>query len=147
MNLLRTFGLAALLGLAPLALAQTLAELQLVTAITAELNPAIQLPRGSYRAVSGDLSAFTRQVPDAAQFSDWEVYAATGLAANLQPAFVQQLSTSFAVSGYFQSESSERTVGDELHTRYLFDDGSGGQTLLYTIRRPGELIYLIAKRR
>lgn len=147
MRQLKSLGLAALLSLAPLALAQTLAELQLVVAISAELNPAISLPRGSYRAVGGDLSAFTSKVPDAGSFTDWEVYAATGLAANLQPAFVQQITTSFAVNGYFLSDESERKVGDETQHRYLFEDDGGKTTLLYTIRRPQELIYLIARGR
>ncbi len=136
----------AALSLTPLAPAQTLAELQLVVALSAELNPALSLPSGTHRAL-GDVRAFTRQVPDAATFTNWEVYAATGLAARLQPAFVQQLMTSFAVNSYFLSDQGERAVGDETHTRYLFEDESGQTTLLYTIRRLDDLVYLIAQGR
>lgn len=126
--------------------AQTLAELQLVMAASAQLNPALHLPSGSYRAL-GDTQAFVNRVPGAAAFTDWEVYAATGLAARLQPGFVQQLSTSFAVSGYFLEEQQEQVHGEETHTRYLFVDDAGARILLYTIRRPDDLVYLIAKAR
>jgi hypothetical protein len=135
--------LAASLGLGH---AQTLAEMQLVVAASAQLNPALRLPSGSYRAL-GDTQAFVSRVPGAAAFTDWEVYAATGLAARLQPAFVQQLATSFAVSGYFLEEQQEQAHGDETHTRYLFADDAGARVLLYTIRRPDDLIYLIARAR
>ena len=126
-------------------LGQTLAEVSLVAAITAELNPGISLPSGSYRAVGEGTAPIIAQVPGSESFTDWEVYAATGIAANLQPAFVQQLSTSFAVNGYFLTEQTEREAGGAVHTKYVFDDGMGGTTLLYTIRSPDELIYLIAK--
>ena len=126
-------------------LTQTLAEVSLVAAISAELNPAISLPSGSFRAIGEGTAPIIAQVPGAEGFTDWEVYSAGGIAANLQPAFVHQISTSFAVNGYFLSEQSEREVGDAVHTKYLFDDGTGGTTLLYTIRSPQDLIYLIAK--
>lgn len=126
-------------------LSQTLAEVSLVAAISAELNPGISLPSGSFRAIGEGTAPIIAQVPDANNFTDWEVYSAGGIAMNLQPAFVQQISTSFAVNGYFLSEQTEREVGDAVHTHYLFDDGAGGTTLLYTIRSPQDLIYLIAK--
>lgn len=126
-------------------LSQTLAEVSLVAAISAELNPGISLPSGSFRAIGEGTAPIIAQVPDANNFTDWEVYSAGGIAMNLQPAFVQQISTAFAVNGYFLSEQTEREVGDAVHTHYLFDDGAGGTTLLYTIRSPQDLIYLIAK--
>lgn len=133
------------LGVLTLGVAQTLAEVTLVAAITAELNPGLSLPKGSFRAVGEGTAPLIAQVPGNEGFSDWEVYSAGGLAANLQPAFVQQISTSFAVNGYFLLEQIERDVGAAVHTRYLFDDGAGGTTLLYTIRQPDNLIYLIAR--
>ena len=139
--------LLAALPLAPAASAQTLAELQLVAALSAELNPALSLPRGSYRAVGGNLEGFIRQVPGHEAFGDWEVYAASGLAANLQGAFVGRITASFAVNGYVLSEELERVGGGETHTRYLYADASGGAALLYTIRRPGDLVYLIGQGR
>ena len=129
----------------PLASAQTLGEVMLVAAISAELNPAISLPRGTFRAVGEGAEQIIAQVPESNKFTNWEVYSAGGLAANLQAGYVHQVSTSFAVNGYFLAEETERTVGDTVHTRYVFDDGMGGTTLLYTIRGPQDLIYLIAE--
>lgn len=124
--------------------AQTLAEIQFVAATSAQLNPAISLPRGSMRAVS-DASSIITKVSGHQAYSDWEVYTATGVAANLQPAFVSQVSSSFAGAGYFVSEQSEKTVGSATHTKYVFLDDLGGTALLYVIRDGQELIWLIAK--
>ena len=124
--------------------AQTLAEVQLVTAIATELNPAIRLPSGSYRAVGEGSEQIIAKVNNAEGFTSWEVYTASGIMAALQPAFVQQLSTSFAGAGYFIVEQSEQTVGMEKHTRYIFEDGLGTM-LLYTIRTNQEFIWLVAK--
>jgi hypothetical protein len=124
--------------------ARTLAEMQLVTATAAQLNPAISLPRGSMRAV-GDASDIIAKVPGNQNYSDWEVYTATGVAANLQPAFVNQVTTSFAGAGYFLSDQSEKTSGTATHTKYVFVDDVGSEALLYVIRDGQELIWLIAK--
>jgi hypothetical protein len=124
--------------------AQTLAEMQLVTATAAQLNPAISLPRGSMRAV-GDASSIIAKVPGNQNYSDWEVYTATGVVANLQAAFVNQVTASFAGAGYFSSEQSEKTVGSAMHTKYVFTDDAGSEALLYVIRDGQELIWLIAK--
>jgi hypothetical protein len=127
-----------------LANAQTLAEMQFVTATAAQLNPAISLPRGSMQAV-GDASAIIAKVPGHQNYSDWEVYTATGIVANLQPAFISQVSSSFAGAGYFLNDQSEKTVGAATHTKYVFADDAGIEALLYVIRDGQELIWLIAK--
>jgi hypothetical protein len=127
-----------------LANAQTLAEISFVAATSAQLNPAISLPRGSMRAVS-DASSIIAKVPGNQNYSDWEVYTASGIAANLQPAYVNQVSSSFAGAGYFVSEQSEKTVGSAKHSKYVFADDMGGTALLYVIRDGQELIWLIAK--
>jgi hypothetical protein len=124
--------------------AQTLAEMSFVAATSAQLNPAISLPRGSMRAVS-DASSIIAKVPGNQNYSDWEVYTASGIVANLQPAFVNQVSSSFAGAGYFLSDQSEKTVGGTKHTEYVFTDDAGGTALLYVIRDGQELIWLIAK--
>ena len=124
--------------------AQTLAEMQLVTATAAQLNPAISLPRGSMRAV-GDANDIIAKVPGNQNYSDWEVYTATGVVANLQPAFVSQVTASFVGAGYFLNDQSEKTVGSATHTKYVLMDDAGSEALLYVIRDGQELIWLIAK--
>jgi hypothetical protein len=96
------------------------------------------------RAVS-DASSIIAKVPGHQSYSAWEVYTATGVAANLQPAFVNQVSSSFAGAGFFVAEQSEKTVGSATHTQYVFTDDLGGAVLLYIIREGQELIWLIAK--
>lgn len=136
--------LMVLLGFAPTALAQTLAEVTLVAAISSELEPAVSLPSGSYRAVGAGTAPLIAKVPGAAQFKNWEVYTASGVVARLQPAFVGQLTTSFAAAGYFLSDQSETVVAGETRTRYLFSDDAGATLLLYTLRTPENLVWLVA---
>lgn len=135
--------LAVLVFLPGVAQAQLLGEVMTVAAISAELNPAVRLPSGSLRVVGTPPASLLAKVPDAASFSDWEAYTATGVAASLQPAHVHQITTSFAVAGYFLENTSERTLGNETHTRYLYSDATGDAALLYVIRTPEEL-WLIA---
>ncbi len=137
--------LVFVLGLAGVGVAQLLADVMVSTAIIAELNPAIRLPRGTLRAVGPGADAIIARVPDYQSWTDWEVFAATGLTVNLQGAFVHNLATEFAVAGLFQNSLSERQVGAETHTRYEFDDGVTS-ALLYVIRTPQELVWMIARK-
>lgn len=118
------FVLVALFAAAPLASAQLLAEVTLTSAIASQLYPSVSFPRGSYRADGPGSARFVAALPDVAGFGDWEVYTATGLVARLQPAFVRELATSFAVAGLFQVDRSERLVDGRTHVRILFSDGS-----------------------
>lgn len=129
------------------AAAQTLAEVQMVSAATAQLNPAIRLPSGSYRAVGPGAAAFVARLAPADRrgFGEWEVYEATGLTARLQPAYVHQLTAAFAVAGMYQSSRTEKTVAGATHTRYVFEDTTGGRVLLYTIRSSDSFIWVLAK--
>lgn len=142
------FGVVACLlvlgGPVGVASAQTLAEVTLVAAISAELNPLIRLPRGSMRAVGSGTAPLIAKVPDAPVWSSWEVYTAGGIAMGLRGAFVRDVANNFALAGYFESERSERQVGDETHTRYVFTDGAG-DALLYVVQSPQELIWMIAR--
>ncbi len=130
-----------------LASAQTLVEVQTVAAASLQLNPAVRLPTGSLRAVGKGTEAVIARVPGAERYTAWEVYTATGIAARLQPAFVHEIATAFAVNGYFLVEQTEETQDDETHTRYSFQNDEGEETLLYVIHSPGELIWLVAKAR
>ena len=116
----RIVALVFVLGLAGVGVAQLLADVMVSTAIIA-------------------------RVPDYQSWTDWEVFAATGLTVNLQGAFVHNLATEFAVAGLFQNSLSERQVGAETHTRYEFDDGVTS-ALLYVIRTPQELVWMIARK-
>lgn len=138
------FAIFALLGLAP---AQgLLLDVTLSSAIAAQLNPGLQLPRSSLRAVGPGADAIIARVADAAEWTDWEVYTATGYLRNLQPLFAHNLATSFALIGMWESERAETEVGNELHTRYVFDDGVD-RALLYVIQAPSEVVWMIARGR
>ncbi len=132
-------------GLGGLAYAQLLLEVQTVAAISLQLDASVRLPKGSCRAVGSGGSKLIAKVPDASRYTDWEVYTATGIAARLQPAFVQQVMTSFALAGYFLEQQSEEQLAGETHSRYLFSDAGAKKTLLYVIRTPQELVWLVAR--
>jgi hypothetical protein len=123
-----------------------LLDVTLSSAIAAQLNPGIRLPRQSLRAVGPGADTIIARVPDAADWTDWEVYTASGFVRNLQPAFAHNIVTEFALNGLFENERSESEVGAELHTRYVFDDGID-RALLYVISTPSEVVWMIARGR
>lgn len=142
---------ASLLLVVPaVARAQLLADVMVATAISATFDSSVRFPSGSLSAVGAGADALVRRVPGSADWTDWEVYVARGVAANLQPGFVHNVSTSFALAGYFEVERSETTVlhgGDnEVHTRIVFD-GPSGQRLLYLVRSGQEVAWLTARSR
>lgn len=143
--MVRVLGVVLALAVVGGVQAQLLGEVMTVVAVSAELNPAVRFPSGSYRVVGNPPPALLARVPDAQQFGSWEAYQARGLAANLQAGFVQQLATSFAVAGYFLESQSETKVEVETHQCYLFVGDDGGRVLLYLIRTPQELVWLIGK--
>lgn len=137
----------AALVLAGTVLAQgLLLDVTVSSAIAATLNPGIRLPRNSLHAVGPGADAIVARVADAAEWTDWEVYTATGFVRNLQPLFAHNLATGFALVGLWESERSETEVGEELHSRYVFDDGVD-RALLYVIQTPTEVVWMIARGR
>jgi hypothetical protein len=137
---------AILLMLLATAGAQFLAEVQLVSAVTTELDPGLRLPMGSYRAVGKGETMLIAKVPGASEWHNWEIYTAQGVIATLQAAFVQQIATNFAVAGYFQSSLTVNQIGAEEHKRYVFTDGAS-ELLLYVIRTQRELVWFVAEAR
>lgn len=139
---------AVLLG--GVARAQLLADVMVTTAIAAQFDGAVRFPSGSLRAVGTGADAIRARVPDQGAWQDWEVYAARGIATALQPAFVHQIATAYAVAGYFERERSERVVpgpaGGETHLRLIFA-GEDGARLLYLIRSGQEVVWLTARSR
>lgn len=138
------------LGVAPLAGAQLLADVMVATAISATFDSSVRFPSGSYTAVGAGADALIARVPGSAGWTDWEVYVARGLAANLQAGFVHNVVTSFAVAGYFEIERSENAAThagvSETHTRIVFD-GPSGERLLYLVRAGQEVAWLTARSR
>ncbi|GIW31240.1 MAG: hypothetical protein KatS3mg071_1414 [Meiothermus sp.] len=130
-------GLLLLLG-AP-ALAQTLVEVTTVAAIASSLDASVRFPSGSFKAGRGS-EAIVARIPDASRFN-LEVYAARGVAARLQPGFVQQILTGFAAAGYFVENQQETQVAGEVRTRYNLRDETGRAALLFVVRKGDELVF------
>lgn len=141
----------ATLLLLPLAHAQLLADVLMTTAIMAQFDSSITLPRGTMRAVGAGVDALVARIPGSSAWTDWEAYALGGVAVGLAGAKVHEVSTSYALAGYFEQERSETTVsgpqGPETHTRIVYVDDSGGQRLLYLIRAGQEVVWLTARPR
>ena len=147
-RLAATLLLVSLLALGGAASAQLLAEVATVAAASAQFDPAIRLPSGSYRVLGQVPASLLAKVEGASAYGDWEAYAARGVAARLFPAHMHQLATSFALAGYFQQSRSEQIVDDEeTHTKQIFAGASGGTILLYSIETPEELVWLIGRSR
>ena len=129
--------------------AQTAVELLTVTSISSTLDSSISVPAGTSfvknpkyaQEFAGQLGA------EANQYSGYELYVAKGLATRLADAFVIQLETNFAAAGYFKSGSGSQTVGGEVRTKSMFDDGAGKQMLMYVVKRPDGVYFLVAKKK
>ncbi|WP_027883217.1 hypothetical protein [Meiothermus rufus] len=142
---MKAFFLAFVFLLAPMAFAQTLVEVTTVAATASTLDPSVRFPSGSFRAGRGS-EAILARIPDASRFN-LEVYAARGLAARLQPGFVQQILTGFAVAGYFVENQQETQVAGETRTRYDLKDPGGKAALLFVVRKGDELVFAFGKAR
>lgn len=133
-------GLFLLLGPA---LAQALVEVTTVAAIASTLDANVRFPSGSFKAGRGS-EAILARIPDASRFN-LEVYAAKGLAARLQPGFVQQILTGFAAAGYFVETQQENQFAGEVRTRYNLRDELGKAALLFVVRKGDELVFAFGK--
>ncbi len=142
---MKAFFLAFVLLLGPSALAQTLVEVTTVAAIASTLDPSVRFPSGSFRAGRGS-EAIVARIPDAGRFN-LEVYAARGLAARLQPGFVQQILTGFAAAGYFVENQQETQLMGETRTRYDLKDSAGKAAILFVVRKGDELVFAFGKAR
>lgn len=146
MKRIRTLAVAVTLAVSGVASAQLLAEVALAPAIASQLFPPMSFPASSLRAVRGDVGPIVARVPDAASWTGWEVYTATGLAAALEPAVVYDVERSLLVAGYFRESTTQANVGGEQHTHIVFSDGAQ-RALLYLVRTPRELVWLVARGR
>lgn len=146
MSTLRAVALAAALTLVGAAHAQLLVEVALAPAIASQLFPPMSFPASSLRAAGGNTGTLIARVPDAANWTDWEVYTATGLAASLEPGLVHQVQLDMAMAGFFAESTTATERGPERHTRIVFTDGAQ-RALLYVIRSGRELAWLVARGR
>lgn len=146
MSTLRAVALAAALTLAGTAQAQLLVEVALAPAMASQLFPPMSFPASSLRAAGGNSGMLIARVVDAANWTDWEVYQAIGLAASLEPGLVHQVQLDMVMAGFFAESTTTSEVGPERHTRIVFTDGSQ-RALLFVIRRGQELAWLVARGR
>jgi hypothetical protein len=129
--------------------AQTAMELLTVTSISSTLDSSIHVPAGtSFVNNPKYAQEFSAQLgAEANQYTGFELYVAKGIASRLADAFVIQLETNFAAAGYLKSDSSSQKVGNEVRTKSMFDDGAGKQMLLYVVKGPGGVYFLVAKKK
>jgi len=132
--------------------AQLLADVLTTTAIAATFDSSVRLPSGSLRAVGAGVDALVARLPGGSDWTDWEAYVATGLAANLRPAFVHNVVTSLAAAGYLEESRQSRTItgpnGPETQTWLTFSDLSGANRhVLYVIESGDEVAWLIGRAR
>lgn len=131
--------------------AQLLAEVMTVTAIQAQFNSAVSFPRGTLRATGAGVDAIVRRIDGSSAWTDWEAYTLGGVATSLAGAIDHQVTTAYAVAGYFEESRTQQTVqgptGPETHTRIVYVGPEGGQRLLYFVRAGQEVVWLTARSR
>ena len=138
--------LLATWAVGPVAQAQTLGEVVLVSAIMSQLHPVTSLPSGSLRAEGAGATALVARLPDSSAWTDWEVFTATGLATALEGALVHNVETELMVAGLWRVSRDESVVEGERHVRHVFE-GDGRRMLLHVIRTDDALIWLLARGR
>src|SRR5690554_1013501 len=145
---------AALLLTFPLggaAHAQLLAEVMTVTAIQVQFNGAVSFPRGTLRATGAGVDAIVRRIEGHSAWTEWEAYTLGGVATSLAGAIDHQVSTAYAVAGYFEQSRSQHSaqgpLGPETHTRIVYSGPEGGQRLLYFVRAGQEVVWLTTRSR
>lgn len=129
--------------------AQTVAELVTVATISAALDPSISLPQGSSFVSNPKYATqIAALLPDANKYTNFQLYVAKGLAKKLADDYVNQLKTSFAISGYFEISSSSVVVGTETRTRSEFKNDDNGKTLLlFVVKRADGVYFLVAQKK
>jgi hypothetical protein len=148
MNRTRMWIIAAALAFGPFAVAQTLVDVTLTTAIIGQLQGiSVQLPSGSMRALGDGTAAIVARVPDAASWTDFEVYTANGIAAALEPALVHGIETELFIADFGRVETSTTQLGATAVTRVVFANPDGRRALLTTFRTGREFVWLLARSR
>jgi hypothetical protein len=144
--------LLALLAFSSLTVvAQTAAELLVVTSIIGTLDSSVRLPSGSYQVLNPTLTGQFADLlgADKAKYEGYTLYLATGLASKLADAYIANLATSFAAAGYF--ESSRVAVAaptGETRTRVEYENYDNGKRLMvFMLRKTDTFYYLVARKK
>ncbi len=144
--------LLALLAFSSLTVvAQTVAELLVVTSIIGTLDSSVRLPSGSYQVLNPTLTGQFADLlgADKAKYEGYTLYLAKGLASKLADAYIANLATGFAAAGYFENSrlSVAAPVG-ETRTRIEYENFDNGKRLMvFTLRRSDSFYYLVAKKK
>ncbi len=144
--------LLALLAFSSLSVvAQTVAELLIVTSIIGTLDSSVRLPSGSYQVLNPTLTGQFADLlgADKAKYEGYTLYLAKGLASKLADAYVANLATGFAAAGYFEtSRLPVAAPAGETRTRIEYENFDNGKRLMvFTLRRSDSFYYLVAKKK
>lgn len=136
--------LTLLLLIAPVVLAQTAAELVVVTSIASSLDSKISVPRGTYGYTNAqEAQKFATSLGnDASKYQDYQLYVATGITTRLAPAYIQQLEGGFAAAGYFRATTSKN--GTTTRSEYTSD---AGKVLLLLVTYQKDTVYFLVGRK
>jgi hypothetical protein len=130
--------------------AQTAAELLVVTSIIGTLDSNIRLPSGSFMVANPQITNDFANLlgADKNKFDKYTLYLARGLATKLADAYVHNLETSFAAAGYFQTARVQTKAADEARVRYEYENLENGKTmLLFVVRRVDGVYFLVAAKK
>jgi hypothetical protein len=133
------------------AVAQTLAELLVVTSIIGTLDSSVRLPSGSFQVLNPNLTnQFTDLLgTDKPKYEGYTLYLTRGLATKLADAYIANLATGFAVAGYFEEVRVNLAApAGETRTRIEYENLDNGKRLMiFILRRPDAIYFLVAKRK
>jgi len=120
--------------------AQTAAELVTATAISSTLDKSltIRLPSGTSFVRNPTYAASlapTLLGADAPRYADFQLYVARGLATRLMDAYLMNLKTQYAASGFMTQGSRSVTAGKETWTRTDLVNPAGRTVAILTAKR------------
>lgn len=132
-------------------LAQTAAEMLVVTSIIGTLDSSVRLPSGSFQVANPNLTNQFADLlgADKAKYDGYTLYVATGLASKLADAYVANLANNFAAAGYFENtRTAQPAPTGETRTRIEYQNFDNGKSLLvYLLRQTDRVYFLVAKKK
>ena len=145
MKIIRLLLAAIALSSFGVAVAQTLAEMVVVTSIIGTLDSSIRLPSGSFQVTNPKfaLEFANLLATDKPKYTNYTLYVATGIATKLATNYISDLMTGFAVSGYFEISRNETKVGADLRTRVDFNNADTNKNLLLLVVRRADRVYFL----
>jgi hypothetical protein len=127
------------------AVAQTLAEMVVVTSIVGTLDSSIRLPSGSFQVTNPKYASEFADLlgADKSKYTGYTLYVASGIATKLATSYVGDLMTGFAVSGYFEVSRIETKVGADTRSRIEFNNPDTNKNLMLLVVRRAERVYFL----